>query len=141
MAQVLLVGAILAPQGSAAVSSALQRALGRAGAAGLRIRYHHVLSRARVVVPCAVSRVLLSLLLRHLVPGPPGRSVLGIDGMAPWNAAAKGSGLRAQSAVAGRDGVRSSHVPLREGHGQSAENQPDVAGGDPLSGRHGTLWK
>ena len=63
-AQVWLVGAMLAP-GQRTVSSALQ-------VLGLQeqrdfARYHPVLSRA-VWSPLAVSRVWLSLLLRHLAP-------------------------------------------------------------------------
>ncbi len=98
-AQVLLVGAILAP-GKRTVSSALQ-------VLGLQeqrdfARYHHVLSRA-VWSPLAVSRVLLSLLLRHLAPAT-GPLVLGIDETVERR---KGKQIKAKGVY--RDGVRSSH--------------------------------
>ena len=95
----LLVGAILAP-GKRTVSSALQ-------VLGLQeqrdfARYHHVLSRA-VWSPLAVSRVLLSLLLRHLAPAT-GPLVLGIDETVKRR---KGKQIKAKGVY--RDGVRSSH--------------------------------
>ena len=98
-AQVLLVGAILAP-GKRTVSSALQ-------VLGLQeqrdfARYHHVLSRA-VWSSLAVSRVLLSLLLRHLAPAT-GPLVLGIDETVERR---KGKRIAAKGVY--RDGVRSSH--------------------------------
>ena len=97
--QVLLVGAMLAP-GKRTVSSALQ-VLGlqeqRACA-----RYHHVLSRA-VWSSLAVSRVWLSLLLRHLAPAT-GPLVLGIDETMERR---KGKRIAAKGVY--RDGVRSSH--------------------------------
>ena len=98
-AQVWLVGAMLAP-GQRTVSSALQ-------VLGLQeqrdfARYHHVLSRA-VWSPLAVSRVLLSLLLRHLAPAT-GPLVLGIDETVERR---KGKQIAAKGVY--RDGVRSSH--------------------------------
>ena len=97
--QVLLVGAMLAP-GQRTVSSALQ-------VLGLQeprdfARYHHVLSRA-VWSPLAVSRVWLSLLLRHLAPAT-GPVVLGIDETVERR---KGKQIAAKGV--NRDGVRSSH--------------------------------
>ena len=98
-AQVLLVGAILAP-GKRTVSSALQ-------VLGLQeqrdfARYHHVLSRA-VWSSLAVSRVLLGLLVQHLGPAT-GPLCLGIDETIERR---KGPRIAAKGVY--RDGVRSSH--------------------------------
>ena len=73
-AQVLLVGAILAP-GRRTVASAL-RVMGLSGDRNYA-RYHHVLNRA-VWSPLKVSRVLLGLLIRHLDRGD-GPLIFGID--------------------------------------------------------------
>ena len=98
-AQVLLVGAILAP-GQRTVSSALQ-VLGRQEQRDFA-RYHHVLSRA-VWSSLAVSRVLLGLLVCHLAPAT-GPLVLGIDETIERR---KGKRIAAKGVY--RDGVRSSH--------------------------------
>ena len=97
-AQVLLVGAILAP-GKRTVSSALQ-------VLGLHeqrdfARYHHVLSRA-VWSSLAVSRALLGLLVCHLAPAT-GPLCLGIDETIERR---KGPRIAAKGVY--RDGVRSS---------------------------------
>ena len=73
-AQVLLVGAILAP-GQRTVASAL-RVMGLSGDRNYA-RYHHVLNRA-AWSPLHVSQVLLGLLIRHLDRGD-GPLVFGID--------------------------------------------------------------
>ncbi len=62
-AQVLLVGAILAPR-KRTITSAL-RVMGLSDDSGFA-KYHHVLNRA-LWSPLQLSRVLLSLLIRHLV--------------------------------------------------------------------------
>ena len=64
-AQVLLVGAVLATR-KRTVTSAL-RAMGLSDEIGFA-RYHHVLNRARWS-PLQLSRVLLSLLVKHLDEG------------------------------------------------------------------------
>ena len=73
-AQLLLVGAILAP-GPRTVASAL-RVMGLSGDRNYA-RYHHVLNRA-AWSPLRVSQVLLTLLIQHLDPGD-GPLVFGID--------------------------------------------------------------
>ena len=73
-AQVLLVGAVLAP-GRRTVASAL-RVMGLSGDPNYA-RYHHVLNRA-VWSPLQVSRVLLGLLIRQLDRGD-GPLIFGID--------------------------------------------------------------
>ncbi len=98
-AQVWRVGAMLAP-GPRTVSSALQ-VLGRQEQRDCA-RYPQVLSRA-VWSPLAVSRVWLSLLLRHLAPAT-GPLVLGIDETVERR---KGQQIAAKGVS--RDGVRSSH--------------------------------
>ena len=98
-AQVLLVGAILAP-GKRTVSSALQ-GLGLHAQRDFA-RFHHVLSRA-VWSSLAVSRVLLGSLVQHLGPTP-GPLCLGIDETMERR---KGPRIAAQGVY--RDGVRSSH--------------------------------
>ena len=98
-AQVLLVGAVLAP-GKRTVSSALQ-VLGLQGQQDFA-RYHHVLSRA-AWSSLAASRVLLGLLLRHLAPAT-GPLVLGID---ETEERQKGPRIAAKGVY--RDGLCSSH--------------------------------
>ena len=73
-AQVLLVGAILAP-GQRTVASAL-RVMGLSDDRNCA-RYHHVLNRA-AWSPLKVSRILLGLLILHLDRGD-GPLILGID--------------------------------------------------------------
>ena len=73
-AQVLLVGAVLAP-GQRTVASAL-RVMGLSGDRNYA-RYHHVLNRA-AWSPLKVSQVLLVLLIRHLYRGD-GPLIFGID--------------------------------------------------------------
>ena len=73
-AQVLLVGAVLAP-GRRTVASVL-RVMGLSGDPNYA-RYHHVLNRA-VWSPLQVSRVLLGLLIRQLDRGD-GPLIFGID--------------------------------------------------------------
>ena len=97
-AQVLLVGAVLAP-GKRTVSSALQ-VLGL-HAQGDFARYHHVLSRA-VWSALEVSRVLLGLRVHHLGPTT-GPLCLGIDETIERR---KGPRIAAKGVY--RDGVRSS---------------------------------
>ena len=81
-AQILLVGAILAP-GQRTVAAAL-RVMGRSDHLDYA-RYHEVLNRA-VWSPRQAARILLMLLLQHLDQGD-GPLVFGIDetpGTAPW---------------------------------------------------------
>ena len=73
-AQILLVGAILAP-GQRTVASAL-RVMGLSGDRNYA-RYHHVLNRA-AWSPLQVAHILLNLLIRHLDQGD-GPLVFGID--------------------------------------------------------------
>ena len=86
-AQLLLVGAILAP-GQRTVASAL-RVMGRSDDCNYA-RYHHVLNRA-VWSPLQVSQVLLTLLIQHLDQGD-GPLVFGIRAFCqigkPWSDAA-----------------------------------------------------
>jgi hypothetical protein len=121
-AQVLLIGAILAP-GRRTVSSALS-------AMGLNQeerfhRYHRVLNRARWSGREA-SRVLLGLLVKVFVPeGDP--LVVGIDETLErrWGKKISAKGVY-------RDPVRSTHErALREGQ-RAAVGMRDVVGEDPL---------
>ena len=81
-AQVLLVGAILAP-GQRTVASAL-RVMGLSGDCSYA-RYHHVLNRA-AWSPLQVAHILLNLLIRHLGQGD-GPLVFGIDETVEWRSA------------------------------------------------------
>lgn len=97
-AQLLLAGAILAPR-KRTVTSAL-RSVGLEGALDFSL-YHHVLNRASWA-PRQLSRVLLSLLLRHLDSGT-GPLVFGID-----ETLERRRGARIQAKGIYRDPVRSS---------------------------------
>ena len=97
-AQVLLVGAVLATR-KRTVTSAL-RAMGLSDEIGFA-RYHHVLNRARWS-PLQLSRVLLSLLVKHL-DGGNGPLVFGID-----ETLERRRGRRIKAKGIYRDGVRSS---------------------------------
>ena len=97
-AQILLVGAVLAP-GKRTVTSAL-RVMGLSEETGFAV-YHHVLNRA-VWSPLKVSRVLLSLLIGHLGTGD-GPLVFGIDETLERR---RGQRIRAKGIY--RDAVRSS---------------------------------
>ena len=101
-AQILLVGAILAPR-KRTVTSAL-RVMGLSDQAGFA-KYHHVLSRA-VWSPLKLSRVLLILLIEHLA-GEDEPLVFGIDETLErrW-----GSRIRAKGIF--RDAVRSTETHL-----------------------------
>ncbi len=98
-AQLLLVGAVLAP-GKRTVTSAL-RVLGLGQEAGFA-KYHQVLNRARWS-PLALSKVLLFLLLRHLDPSQGRPLVFGID-----ETLERRWGRRISARGIYRDGVRSS---------------------------------
>ena len=101
-AQLLLVGAILAPR-KRTVTSAL-RVLGLSDDAGFA-KYHHVLNRA-VWSPLQLSRVLLILLIQHLAQdGEP--LVFGIDETLERR---RGSRISAKGIF--RDAVRSSEAHL-----------------------------
>lgn len=97
-AQVLLVGAVLAP-GQRTVTTAL-RVMGLSGDANFA-RFHHVLNRA-VWSPLALSRVTLSLLLQHLDKGD-APLVFGMDETVERR---RGKNIKAKGIY--RDGVRSS---------------------------------
>ena len=97
-AQILLVGAILAP-GKRTVTSAL-RVMGLSEESSFAL-YHHVLNRA-VWSPLQVSRVLLSLLIRHL-DAADGPLVFGID-----ETVERRRGQRIKAKGIYRDAVRSS---------------------------------
>ena len=94
----LLVGAVLATR-KRTVTSAL-RAMGLSDEIGFA-RYHHVLNRARWS-PLQLSRVLLSLLVKHL-DGGNGPLVFGID-----ETLERRRGRRIKAKGIYRDGVRSS---------------------------------
>ena len=106
-AQILLVGAILAP-GQRTVAAAL-RVMGRSDA-GDFARYHEVLNRA-VWSPRAAARILLLLLLRHLDHGD-GPLVFGID-----ETLERRRGAKIQARGIYRDAVRSSRHQLVKASG------------------------
>ena len=101
-AQLLLVGAILAP-GQRTVASAL-RVMGRSDDRNYA-RYHHVLNRA-VWSPLQVSQVLLTLLIQHLDQGD-GPLVFGID-----ETVERRGGPKIKARGIYRDAVRSSRSYL-----------------------------
>ena len=106
-AQVLLVGAILAP-GQRTVAAAL-RVMGRSDA-GDYARYHEVLNRA-VWSPREAARILLLLLLQHLDRGD-GPLVFGID-----ETLERRRGRRISARGVYRDAVRSSRQQLVKASG------------------------
>jgi DDE superfamily endonuclease len=105
-AQVLLVGAILAP-GQRTVTSCL-RMMGLSQEHRV-VNYHRVLSRARWRGR-EVSRLLLELLVNRFVPTGP--MVLGVD-----DSIERGRGQRIQAQGIYRDPVRSSHSPFVKASG------------------------
>ena len=122
-AQILLVGAILAP-GQRTVAAAL-RVMGRSDHLDYA-RYHEVLNRA-VWSPRQAARILLMLLLQHLDQGD-GPLVFGID-----ETLERRRGPKIKSLGIYRDAVCSSRSP--PGQGQwPALDFPDVTGPDPLGG-------
>ena len=106
-AQVLLVGAILAPR-KRAITSAL-RAMGLSDDAGFA-KYHHVLNRA-VWSSLRLSRVLLTLLIQHLAQGD-GQLAFGIDETIERR---RGSRIRAKGIY--RDAARSSRSHFAKASG------------------------
>ena len=106
-AQVLLVGAILAP-GQRTVAAAL-RVMGLSGDRNYA-RYHHVLNRA-AWSPLQVSQVLLKLLLRHLDRGD-GPLIFGID-----ETLERRRGPRINALGIYRDAVRSSRSHMVKASG------------------------
>ena len=106
-AQVLLVGAVLAPR-KRTVTSAL-RVMGLSDDDGFAI-YHHVLNRA-VWSSLRLSRVLLTLLIQHLAQGD-GPLVFGIDETIERR---RGSRIKAKGIY--RDAVRSSDSHLVKASG------------------------
>ncbi len=106
-AQVLLIGAVLAPR-KRTVTSAL-RVMGLSDDDGFAI-YHHVLNRA-VWSSLRLSRVLLTLLIQHLAQGD-GPLVFGIDETIERR---RGSRIRAKGIC--RDAVRSSDSHLVKASG------------------------
>ena len=101
-AQVLLIGAILAPR-KRTITSAL-RIMGLSDDTGFA-KYHHVLNRA-VFSPLQLSRVMLSLLIRHL--GQDDETlVFGID-----ETIERRWGRRINARGIYRDAVRSSDSPI-----------------------------
>ena len=122
-AQILLVGAILAP-GQRTVAAAL-RVMGRSDHLDYA-RYHEVLNRA-VWSPRQAARILLMLLLQHLDQGD-GPLVFGID-----ETLERRRGPKIKSLGIYRDA--GAFQPEPPGQGQRpALDFPDVAGPDPLGG-------
>ena len=119
-AQILLVGAILAP-GQRTVAAAL-RVMGRSDHLDYA-RYHEVLNRA-VWSPRQAARILLMLLLQHLDQGDGHRKL--------WNGAAA---LRSARGVY-RDAVRSSRQQLVKASGL---RWISLTGPCPLGGTHWAL--
>ena len=122
-AQILLVGAILAP-GQRTVAAAL-RVMGRSDHLDYA-RYHEVLNRA-VWSPRQAARILLMLLLQHLDQGD-GPLVFGIDETLERR---RGPKIKARGVY--RDAVRSSRPATGQGQ-RPALDFPDVAGPCPLGG-------
>ena len=127
-AQILLVGAILAP-GQRTVAAAL-RVMGLSDDRNYA-RYHQVLNRA-VWSPRQAAGILLVLLLQHLDQGD-GPLIFGID-----ETLERRRGPKIKSLGIYRDAVRSS--PVSGGQGQRpALDLPDVAGQVPWAGRYWAL--
>ena len=122
-AQILLVGAILAP-GQRTVAAAL-RVMGLSDDRNYA-RYHQVLNRA-VWSPREAARILLLLLLQHLDQGD-GPLIFGID-----ETLERRRGPKIKSLGMYRDAVRSSRSSGGQGQ-RSALDLPDVAGPCPLGG-------
>ena len=121
-AQLLLVGAILAP-GRRTVNSAL-RAMGL-GQEKRFHRYHRVLSRASWSSQ-HVSRVLLGLLVKAFVPEG-GPLVVGID-----ETLERRWGRRIAAKGVYRDPVHSTQENFVKARADSKVGMRDVVGGDPL---------
>ena len=116
-AQILLVGAVLAP-GQRTVASAL-RVMGLSDDRNYA-RYHHVLNRA-AWSPLKVSRILLGLLILYLDRGD-GPLIFGIDETLERR---RGPKIKARGVY--RDAVRSSRQQPGQGQ-RPALDFPDVAG-------------
>ena len=122
-AQILLVGAILAP-GQRTVAAAL-RVMGLSDDRNYA-RYHQVLNRA-VWSPRQAAGILLVLLLQHLDQGD-GPLIFGID-----ETLERRRGPKIKSLGIYRDAVRSSRSQVVKASGLALD-LPDVAGPGPLGG-------
>ena len=127
-AQLLLVGAILAP-GQRTVAAAL-RVMGRSDA-GDYARYHEVLNRA-VWSPRQAAHILLALLLQHLDRGD-GPLIFGID-----ETLERRRGAKIQARGIYRDAVRSSRHQLVKASGLRWVSLMWL-GQVPWAGRHWAL--
>ena len=127
-AQILLVGAILAP-GQRTVASAL-RVMGLSDDCNYA-RYHQVLNRA-VWSPRQAARILLGLLILHLDQGD-GPLIFGIRAF--YQSRNPGTASRPQNQIPGHLPRCGALQPVSGGQGQRpALDLPDVAGPGPLGG-------
>ncbi len=138
-AQILLVGAILAP-GQRTVASAL-RVMGLSDDRSYA-RYHQVLNRA-VWSPRQAAGILLVLLLQHLAPPGgwhPARAAAPAPGPGRWPVDFRhrrnpGAAPRPQNQIPGHLPRCGTLQPVSGGQGQRpALDLPDVAGPGPLGG-------